>query len=181
MKVQGTTAGATDLLYEIQECVSLSSVDKSPTFRTDLQALLVTNVLTEIQTGRMDSYGFENLIKDVLLSLGAVECYVVPRNSDKGADLMAVFRVAGAFQQRIAVQAKHWRPHPPVDSSVVEQLIRGIEAEGADLGMVITSGTISDEAVLRAQQYFEEQGKRIELIDGEQFAKLIVENGFSKA
>ncbi len=101
----------------------------------------------------------------------------MPRSQDKGADLLATFRVAGAFQQVVAVQAKHWQPEPPVSRDVVEQLIRGIEAESANLGMVVTSGSISDAAVQAAEQYFEEKGIRIELLDGEQFAKLMVEHG----
>ncbi|MEK7768321.1 MAG: restriction endonuclease, partial [Pseudomonadota bacterium] len=95
------------------------------------------------------------------------------------ADVLATFRVAGAFRQVVAVQAKHWQPNPPVGKEVVEQLIKGIEAESANLGMVITSGSISDEAVQAAENYFEEKGIKIELVDGEQFAKLIVEHGIS--
>lgn len=60
---------------------------------------------------------------------------------------------------------------------MVEQLIRGIEAEAANLGMVITSGSISDEALQAAAQYFDDTGVRVELVDGEEFAKLIVEHG----
>ena len=74
---------------------------------------------------------------------------------------------------------KHWQPNPPVGKEVVEQLIKGIEAESADLGMVITSGSISDKAVQAAETYFEEKGIKIELVDGKQFAKLIVEHGIS--
>ena len=43
--------------------------------------------------------------------------------------------------------------------------------------MVVTSGSISDAAVQAAEQYFEDKGVRIELVDGEQFAKLMVEHG----
>ncbi len=60
---------------------------------------------------------------------------------------------------------------------MVRQLINGLEAEEADLGMVVTSGSISEEASRVAQQYFDEKSIRIELIDGEQLAKLIVEHG----
>jgi predicted Mrr-cat superfamily restriction endonuclease len=177
MKIQGTSAAAGDLLQEIEECVRLASNAEAPTFQRDLQSRLVREVLDELRTGRMESFGFERLIQSVLLRLGAVNCQIIPRGLDKGADLIATFRVAGAFEQRVAVQAKHWQPEPPVDASVVEQTIRGIEAEGANLGMVITSGTISDQASRRAQKYFEEEGIKIELVDGEQFAKLIVEHG----
>ncbi|HMF56429.1 MAG TPA: restriction endonuclease [Pyrinomonadaceae bacterium] len=177
MKIQGTCAPAADLVGEIKECLDLAAGNHAPTFHRDLMTRLIPEVLSEIRGGRIDSYGFEDLIETVLKSLGAKECHVVPRNQDKGADLIATFRVAGAFQLRVAVQAKHWQPEPPVDRSVVEQLIREIEAETADLGMVITSGTISDDANRAAQEYFEATGIRIELVDGEQFAKLIVEHG----
>jgi len=177
MKIQGTCADATDLLDEIKECLNLASRGETPIFQSDLQTRLIREVLAELRGGHIENFGFERLIQTVLQGLGAEEVRIVPRTEDKGADLVATFRVAGAFQQRIAVQAKHWQPDPPVGRDVVEQLIRGIEAEAANLGMVITSGAISDEATQAAEQYFDEKGVRIELVDGEQFAKLIVEHG----
>lgn len=177
MKTQGTCADASDLLGEIRDCLTLASRGESPTFQSDLQARLVREALAELRGGRMESFGFERLIQTVLRGLGAEEVRIVPRSEDKGADLVAVFRVAGAFQQRVAVQAKHWQPESPVGRDVVEQLIRGIEAEAANLGMVITSGSISEEAFQVAEQYFDDKGIRIELVDGEQLAKLIVEHG----
>lgn len=148
-----------------------------PTFQGDLQARLIRETLAELRSGRMDSFRFEHLIRDVLVGLGADEARIVPRSQDKGADIVATFLVAGAFRQVLAVQAKHWQPNPPVSKEVVEQLIRGIKAETANLGMVATSGSIADEAVDAAEKYFEDKGIRIELVDGEQFAKLIVEHG----
>jgi restriction endonuclease Mrr len=137
----------------------------------------VREVLDELRSGRIESYGFERLIQTVLMGLGALEARIIARSKDKGADIVALFRVAGTFQQIVAVQAKHWQPEPPVGADVVEQLIRGIEAESANLGMVVTSGSISREAIERAEKYFEEKGIRIELMDGEQFSKLVVEFG----
>lgn len=177
MKIQGTCAYANDLLSEIKECISLSESGEKPTFQSDLQSKLIKETLNEIRSGRMDSFGFENLIRDVLKNLGAEEAKVVPRNQDKGADIVATFKVAGAFRHIIAVQAKHWQPKPPVGKDVVKQIVEGIEAESANLGMIITSGTISDEATYEAEQYFEKSGIKIELIDGKQFAKIIVEHG----
>lgn len=177
MKTQGTSVDATDLLDEIKECLAVAQKGLEPTFQTDLQSRLIREVLSELRSGRMESFGFERLIQSVLLGLGAQEARIIPRSQDKGADLIAVFRVAGAFRQVVAVQAKHWRPDPPVGLDVVQQLIRGMEAEGATLGMVITTGSIGEDAVKAAEKYFEEEGLRIELVDGEQFAKLIVEHG----
>jgi predicted Mrr-cat superfamily restriction endonuclease len=177
MKTYGTCADATDLLEEIKECLNLSTGKEAPTFQSDLQSRLIREVLAELRGGRIESFGFERLIQTVLLGLGAEGVRIIPRSQDKGADLVATFRVAGAFQQSVAVQAKHWQPDPPVGREVVEQLIRGIEAESANLGMVVTSGSIADDANQAAEQYFEEKGIRIELVDGEQLAKLIVEHG----
>jgi predicted Mrr-cat superfamily restriction endonuclease len=179
MKTQGTSAYATDLLDETKECLLLVSKGQTPTFQTDLQSRLIRETLEELRTGRMESFGFERLVQTVLTGLGAEEVRIVPRSQDKGADLLATFRLAGAFRLVVAVQAKHWQPDPPVGKGVLEQLIKGIEAESADFGMVVTSGTISDEAVQAAQNFFEEKGIRVELVDGEQFAKLIVEHGLS--
>ncbi len=72
---------------------------------------------------------------------------------------------------------KHFQPEPPVGPEVVQQLVLGIEAEAANLGMVVTSGTISEEASAAAELYFDQKGIRIELIDGPQLAALIVERG----
>lgn len=176
MKTYGTCAAATDLLGEIKECVNLATRGEIPTFQNDLQSRLVAAVLDELRSGRMESYGFENLIKTVLEGMGG-EARIIPRNQDMGADLIATFRIAGAFSETIAVQAKHWGPEPPVGEDVVEQLIGGIAAESANLGMIVTSGTISEGAKQAAKRYFEEKGIRIELVDGEQFSKLIVEHG----
>ena len=52
-----------------------------------------------------------------------------------------------------------------------------MEVEDATLGMVVTSGSIGDDAVKASEQFFAERGLRIELVDGKQFAKLIVEHG----
>jgi len=156
MKVQGTCANA-----------------------TDLQRRLISETLEELRSGRMESFGFERLIETVLKGLGAVETRIVPRREDKGIDIYATFLVAGAFRQIVGIQAKHFQPEPPVSAEVVDQLIRGIEAgqERVTLGMVITSGTFRDDAAARAEAYGEEKGIPIELVDGEQFAKMIIEYG----
>ena len=105
MKAQGTCAYATDLLPHIKECLQLSKAGAKPTFQGELQDRLIRETCHEIQSGRMDSYGFEKLICNVLKGLGADEARVVPRNQDKGADIVATFQVAGAFRLVVAVQA----------------------------------------------------------------------------
>ena len=179
MKTRGTSADATDLVEEIKNCLERAEPDAKPPFKTDLKIRLVEGTLHELRSGRMESYGFEQLIKTVLLGLGAVDAKIVPRSKDKGIDIYATFLVAGAFRQVVGVQAKHFQPEPPVGADVVAQLIRGIEAgsEKVTLGMVVTSGTFSPEAEAEAKRYEDDGGIPIELVDGEQFAGLIVERG----
>lgn len=169
----------TDLLEQIKDCVEISKNADAPSFENDLEGILVEKSLEELQSGRMEERGFERLIEKVLGGLGAVKTRIVPRNKDVGIDIYATFLVAGIFQQVMGVQAKHFRPAPPVSADVVDQLIRGIEEGGEEvtLGMVITSGTFDSEATDRAEQYRGKKGIPIELVDGEQFAKLIVEHG----
>jgi predicted Mrr-cat superfamily restriction endonuclease len=177
MKVQNTCVRATDLLDEIHDAIENAKAGRRPSFEEDLRKRLIEETLKELIGGRMSPRRFEHLIRTVLLGLGAAEARVIPTKEDKGADIVATFRIAGAFQQVVAVQAKHWKADPPVKPEVVEQLMRGIEAEGADLGMVVTTGEISPEAVSIAKKLADENGIKIELVDGKQFAKLIVEHG----
>lgn len=181
MKTYGTSATATDLLEEIKACVREAEGGRSPSFESDLRRSLTQAALKQMRDGRMDSYGFEALIERVMRALGAIETRLVPRSQDKGIDLYATFLVAGAFRQVIGIQAKHWQPEPPVGEDVIHQLTNGIE-EGVEnnvtLGMVVTSGEYSPEAVKAAEQYEDRHGIPIELVDGEQFAGLMVEHGF---
>jgi len=177
MKTYGTCAAATDLVSEILDCLKDASLDRVPTFGGDLESRLIGETLDELQNGRLDPNKFEALIAAVMRQLGATEAKVVAKNQDMGADVLATFRVAGVISQLVAIQAKHWQPEPPVDKKVVEQLINGIEAESADLGMVVTTAPITEDAEAAAKAYFDEKGIKIELVDGEQFAKIIVENG----
>ena len=177
MNTHNTSAYASDLLPQIKEVLKIARDGTEPTFWGDLQQKLIKDTLQEMRTGRMDDYRFEYLVSNVLMKLGANDARVVARNKDEGADIIATFNVARVISQTVAIQAKHWKPEPPVRKDVVDQLINGINAESADLGMIVTSGTVSEEAQTRAENYFQETGIKIELVDGELLAKLIVEYG----
>jgi len=176
MKYQGTCVGSTDLLNEIE-----SALIEKTTFEQDLHESLVERTIREIRTGKMDGASFEQFVASLLEKLGGYDVRVIAHSKDKGADILAHFRVAGMLQLTIAVQAKHYKPKPPVTKEVVEILLQGMEAENADIGMVVTSGTISPEAYNYAQELYEKNGTKIELIDGEQLGALILEYGVSRA
>ena len=163
-------------MQEIKSCLEIAERGTRPSFETDLRSKLIDATLNEIRSGRMDSFGFEALIKTVLEGLGATSAKIVSRRYDMGIDIYATFLIAGAFRQVVGIQAKHHGPKPPIGPDVVLQLIRGIEEgpEPVTLGMVITSGVFSRAAEAEAKRY---DGIPIELVDGKQFASLIVDHG----
>lgn len=177
MKIRQTCGDASDLIEDIVDALEMAGTDARPTFGADLRSRLIDQAKAEMTSGRMDSYAFENLVATLLRSLGAHEVRVVPRSQDKGVDLIATFALADTFRIRIGVQAKHYRPDPPVGAAVVDQLVVGMEAEQISLGWVATSGGFADDAVERKAAIEEERGISIELVDGDQLAAMIVEGG----
>ncbi|OQA86513.1 MAG: Restriction endonuclease [bacterium ADurb.Bin236] len=177
MNIQNTCAAADDLIGEIEEVLKTCEKGKATTFEQDLQQGMVERVLKEIREGKISDRGFEELVAHVLTRLGARDVRIVPRNLDKGADVIGTFSIADTFKFVLAVQAKHYQPVPPVGKWVVDQLINGMQAESADLGWIVTSGSYSEETIGYASEICERDGIRIELIDGEQLAALIVAHG----
>lgn len=180
MKARQTCAWAQDLIGEIEECLDSAEKDEEPLFEEALAARLTKATLAELRSGHMNPRAFEELISRTFKKLGA-EAKVIPTRSDTGVDVLARFHVGGRFPLAIGIQAKYWEPEPAVGRDVVQQLVHGIEASGEEIGygMVITTGTIGDEAVDAAEKYTNEKGVPIELLDGEAFARLLVQNGVS--
>jgi predicted Mrr-cat superfamily restriction endonuclease len=177
MKIRQTCGDASDLVDDIVDVLGLAGTNAEPSFGADLRSRLIDQARREMTSGRMDSYAFENLVATLLRSLGALDVRIVPRSQDKGVDLIATFALADSFHIRIGVQAKHFRPDPPVGASVVDQLAAGMEAEQITLGWVATSGGFADDATERKSTLEEERGISIELVDGDQLAAMIVEGG----
>jgi predicted Mrr-cat superfamily restriction endonuclease len=181
MKARQTCVEATDLITEIQDALEAAQTDGEASFDSDLRQKLVQDTLEELRTGRLDPYDFEELVKAVLQSLGGENVTIIPRSKDQGADVTALFTVADTFSFTVAAQAKHYneqyKKNPEVPPEDVEQLHEGMDAEGATLGWLVTSGSFSEEAEALREEIEEESGYEIQLVDGEQFAALIVDGG----
>ena len=176
MRSRQTLTRANDIIEDILYAFESHQEGRKPTFSGDLHQKLVDDTKRELAKGRMDERAFEHLIKDTLRKLGGLDVRVIDRRSDVGVDVIATFITAGLFETRVGVQAKYFKPKPPVGGVVVDKLAAGMREEGIDLGIVATSGTISEEAEARAE-YWSDQGLRIEFMDGEALASLIVEQG----
>lgn len=177
LKARQTCVYATDLIGDLREVLEAATKGKPPSFAKDLRRKLTQETLHEIRGGRMNPDALEDLVRGILLALGAEEARIVPRRVDKGADVVAKFRIAGTFLETLAVQVKYHDPSAPDGPGVVDQLVHGMEAEEADLGWAVTSGSFSDEAFEHAKRQEDEKGIDIQLIDGEQLAAMVVETG----
>lgn len=174
MKARQTCISASDLIKEIEEVLKIAKKGGRRTFADELRRSLVKTTLEEIRHGVMNERKFEELVKNILVSIGASEVQIISdRKKDKGADVTATLSIADTFKFKLAVQAKYWKAEPPLGTEVVDKLIQGMVAEGASLGWVITSGTIPDEVY----DYVKDINCQIELIDGEHLAALVVESG----
>ena len=180
MKAYQACVSASDIISEIQEVVKFAIKSEMPVFETDLRIKLIQETQKEICSGRLDPYAFERLLASLLKSLGSDKVKIVPRNLDKGVDILADFSLAHTFKFTLGVQAKHYQPEPPVGPQEIDQLASGMEAEGVSFGWFVTSGTFSKEASDRKAEIEEKQGVKMELIDGEQLAALIIEAGLHK-
>ena len=175
MKPRQTCVNANDLIEEIEEVLNRIEDKEKPEFTNDLRENLIKKINEELYKGVLDNYKFEELLKNLLISLGGKNVEIVPRSKDLGADIVADFSIANTFNYKLAVQAKHYDPNrKPVSKKVIDELCEGMDAENASIGWVVTSGLFSEEAIEYSQEI---EGYQIDLIDGVQLATIIVEEG----
>lgn len=119
----------------------------------------------------IDDNGMELLVLEVL-KLYYPDLARQPKNAGKeGGDTDLKTMLPGDLVVR--VQVKHFDPSKPLGPKVVEQLANDMD-EG-DWGIVATSGVISDDAKIQADEYCR-QNKKITFIDGQQLVDLIFDN-----
>lgn len=180
MKVYGSTASATDLredvLAVLRDAVAMQSGGARPSFETDLRSELLKATLAQMRLGRVDSFKFEQIVRAVLLSLGASEATITARRLDQGDDIVANFHAVGGLMEiKVCVQVKHYNETSrPLEPSVVSEVRAGMRKVGADLGLIITVGTVSDYAKAAAAEAANE-GDRIVVLDGEELAELYLD------
>jgi len=180
MHIRQTSAYAGDLTTDIELVLQDTEAGRSTTFDEDLHVRLIRETLDEIRTGKMSYFAFQRLVKRILENLGAAEVLVRGGTSDKGVDLLATFEIADVLKFTLGVQTRNFTASPPTGTSSIEDLRRGMDAEGADLGWVVTSGTFSSEALALADKLGDEEGLKIELYDGEDLAALLVQSGWNR-
>ena len=182
MKTQQTSAEAKDLIGDISDVLaktqsskSGSSLDPGQLFHASLRQKMAKVVLGEILTGNMTPQKFEKLVMRVLDAVGATNTRQIATNKDKGVDIIATFLVGRVTQIDVGVQVKCYEGE--MQDGKLDQLVEGLVNENLTQGWFVTTGVFSNTAAEYLESKVEGSGLQISLVDGEQFAGLIIDCG----
>ena len=181
MKARGTLLDTSDLVVDIEKVLEDAERGETPNLARELRARMVEAVRQELTQGRMNPDRFEELVKRMAQAMGAVEVQWVPRRSDQGADVVADFQLMGGLLVTVGIQAKFYQPGKPMGRHAVDQLAQALRAGVAEMGLVITTGDVSEEAYQAAEEYLSRENLQISILGGRELAELIVDKGLWSA
>lgn len=170
-KIRGADDGAQGV-----ELVSTAIDSQSPQERIDLavqelKASVVRDLLEVI--GRSTPEFFEQLVLDMLHTMGygtsRHDLQRVGRAGDGGID--GIISLDRLGLEKVYVQAKKWLGQ--VGSPHIQGFMGALQLQGANKGVLITSGTISGPACEAAKQ----ARGTVVLVDGHRLASLLIEHG----
>lgn len=111
-------------------------------------------------------YEFQNLAAALLRALGYYTPFIAPKGKDGGVDVVAYHDPLGTSMPRVKVQVKHY-PSSTISVDVVRNLL-GVLAKNGEVGIVITSGTFTNDAKREARN----SHTPLRLIDIDEFTDL---------
>lgn len=94
-------------------------------------------------------YEFQDLVAALLRGMGYFTPFVAPKGKDGGIDIIAYNDPLGTIQPHIKVQVKHY-PNSAISVDVIRSLMGVLNKEG-EVGMIVTSGSFTTEAVREAR------------------------------
>lgn len=94
-------------------------------------------------------YEFQDLVAALLRAMGYYTPFIAPKGKDGGVDIIAYRDPLGTTLPRVKVQVKHY-PTTSISVDVVRNLL-GVIARDGEVGIVITSGTFTNEAKREAR------------------------------
>lgn len=140
----------------------------------DLSAKEYTEIVDDFYNYFEDGYKFEEFLKVFLEKIGLEEVFVTKKSGDAGIDLTAVRKgiggLANSVDEPFYIQAKRYSPGSTVPPEKIRAL-RGSFSSG--VGMFITTGKVSDNAKLEAQQI--DPSRPIIVVDGKELVRTCIE------
>jgi restriction system protein len=119
---------------------------------------------------KMDAYDFEELIAQLLISIGFEEIEVTRRGGDGGIDVRGTLVVGDVIRTRMAVQAKRWKLKNRVQAPTVQQVRGSLGTH--EQGLIITTSDFSSGARTEAERL---NAVPVALMNGEQLAALLAQ------
>lgn len=114
-------------------------------------------------------YEFQDLVAALLRAMGYYTPFIAPKGKDGGIDIIAYQDPLGTMQPTLKVQVKHY-PTTPISVDVVRSLIGTLTKDG-EVGLLVTSGTFTSEAVREARH----SHQRLRLINIDELITLWIE------
>lgn len=114
-------------------------------------------------------YEFQNLVAALLRAMGYYTPFIAPKGKDGGVGIVAYRDPLGASLPRVKVQVKHY-PSNAISVDIVRNLL-GVLAKEGEVGVVITSGTFTNDAKREARN----SHTPLRLIDIDEFITLWLE------
>lgn len=94
-------------------------------------------------------YEFQDLVAALLRAMGYYTPFIAPKGKDGGVDIIAYRDPLGTTLPRVKVQVKHY-PTMSISVDIVRTLL-GVLARDGEVGIVVTSGTFTNEAKREAR------------------------------
>ena len=119
---------------------------------------------------KTDPYYFEQIVADLMTSLGYGETYVTKRSNDGGID--AIVNEDKLGLDRIFIQAKRYALNNTVPIKEIRDFVGTLELNGVTKGIFITTSSYPSDASIILQR----TPKTVILIDGKGLMTLLIAN-----
>lgn len=120
---------------------------------------------------KMEPVAFERLAQRILRESGFIQVEITGRSGDGGIDGRGIMRLGGLLSFHVIFQCKRWQG--AVGSNQVRDF-RGAMVGRADKGLLITTGTFTQDAIREATR---DGAPAIDLIDGDQLLEKLKQLG----
>ena len=142
----------------------IDDIEEVPNELEDLQGRATAGIIDYIN--QKNPYDFQELVAALLRAMGYYTPFIAPKGKDGGIDIIAYQDPLGTTQPQLKVQVKHY-PKNPISVDVVRSL-GGVLVKEGEVGLLVTSGTFTNEAKKEARNYH----RRLRLIDIDEFIEL---------
>ena len=115
---------------------------------------------------KKNPYEFQELVAALLRAMGYYTPFIAPKGKDGGIDIIAYRDPLGTTSPQLKAQVKHY-PSNPISVDVVRSL-GGVLVKEGEVGLLVTSGTFTNEAKKEARSYH----RHLRLIDIDEFIEL---------